>query len=283
MKFLKIKFYDKKSLIDYFINSNNELLELEKTDKVPLDIKKEFVDQFIGELIKTEAVSQSTIDSVRVNYPANSWSIDFPSWIGNFDEHKGKQFMVIGAEPHIHFEYLQTVYGFHNEHSTNTYIENHHPLFKYLSNILAYKFHITKEEALNECYLTDLFPLSPYRGNGVSVGSVDKIQALIGAEDWFKIRFKYAKRNLAEEIQNVRPKLIITQGKEVLSEVLNILGITEKVMIFPIIPSSGKRQFIRKVEWNGLPIISVPHIGSQRMRTFWKGNLEQIKKAVSEV
>lgn len=36
MKFLKEKFFDKKNNIDYFLNGNNQLLELEKTDKISL-------------------------------------------------------------------------------------------------------------------------------------------------------------------------------------------------------------------------------------------------------
>ena len=115
------------------------------------------------------------------------------------------------------------------------------------------------------------------------MGSVDKIQAVIGSESWINIRLAYAKINLLKEIDAVKPKLIITQGKEVLKEVINVLGITEKLSVIPVVPSSGKRQFIRKVEWNNISIISVPHIGSQRMRTFWKSNMEQIKKAVSEI
>ena len=271
------------NLIDYFLNGNNQLLELEKTDKISLDVKKDFVDQFINKLVENKIIAQSTIDSVRENYPANSWSIDFPGWVGNFDEGKGKKFIIIGAEPHIYFEYLQTVYFFNNGNSANTFIEKHHPIFRFLSEVLAHKFQITKEEVLNDCYLTDLFPLSPFRGKGVSVGSVDKIQAVIGSESWINIRLAYAKINLLKEIDAVKPKLIITQGKEVLKEVINVLGITEKLSVIPVVPSSGKRQFIRKVEWNNISIISVPHIGSQRMRTFWKSNMEQIKKAVSEI
>ena len=152
MKFLKEKFFDKKNNIDYFLNGNNQLLELEKTDKISLDVKKDFVDQFINKLVENKIIAQSTIDSVRENYPANSWSIDFPGWVGNFDEGKGKKFIIIGAEPHIYFEYLQTVYFFNNGNSANTFIEKHHPIFRFLSEVLAHKFQITKEEVLNDCY-----------------------------------------------------------------------------------------------------------------------------------
>lgn len=67
-------------------------------------------------------------------------------------------------------------------------------------------------------------------------------------------------------------------------EVLNILGIISGLSVIPIFSTSGKkRQYVRKVEWNGIPIVSVPHIGSGRMRTFWNNNLEAVKKAVAEI
>lgn len=77
--------------------------------------KKDFVEQFIKKIVENGLMMQSSIDEVKANYPKNSWSIDFPSWLGEFNEKKGKKVMIIGSEPHIHYEFLQTVYGFNNE------------------------------------------------------------------------------------------------------------------------------------------------------------------------
>ena len=281
MKYLKEKFFDKNNCIDNFFIQKRRLLELERNVSIKEDVKKLFVEEFVKNIVDQKILSQETINSVPADNP---WSIDFPGWIGEFDEEKGKKFFIIGAEPHIHFKYLQTVYGFNGEKAAATYVDNHHPIFKFLSELLAHKFQLTKEDALDECYLTDLFPLSPLRGNGLSVGSADKIQFVIGQNDnWSAIRIKYAKANLAKEIEFVKPKIIITQGKEVLREVINALSITDKVTEIYIPAIKGKGQFIRKVLWNNILIISVPHIGSQRMRTFWNSNIEQIKRVFSDI
>ncbi len=281
MKFLKNKFFDKAGYIDNFLDTENRLTNIEKSERISEEVKSKFVKQFVDELLKKGLISQTTIDSVDED--ANPWSIDFPSWAGSFDEKRGKKIFVIGAEPHIHFRFVQTVYGLNSEIPVDTYLENHHPLFKYLSEIVSYKMNISKQEAIEECYLTDLFPLSPMRGNGLSVGSAEKIQSAIGSENWKHVRFKYSKEQLESELKGVNPELIITQGKEVLQEVAIILGISDSLSKIPVIPKSGKRQFIRKTKWNNVPIISVPHIGSQRMRTFWNNNLTQICEVISSV
>lgn len=82
-------------------------------------------------------------------------------------------------------------------------------------------------------------------------------------------------------------EIIITQGKEVLNVVLNALEVKEivkeKVREHYMPSLKGKGQFIRSTQWKNIPIISLPHIGSQQMRTFWNSNLEQIKIVFSAI
>jgi hypothetical protein len=281
MQFLKDKFYDNASYLDNFLGTDNRLLNIEKSSKIDEQVKMDFVSQFTETLLSKGLISRTTLDSVDKN--DNPWSIDFPSWTDSFDENRGKKILVIGAEPHIHFRFVQTVYGLNGENTVDSFIENNHPLFKYLSEIIAFKFNISKTEALNECYLTDLFPLSPMRGNGLSVGSADKLQAAIGGEHWQTIRFNYAREHLKKEIEGVKPELIITQGKDVLQEIAKILGVTTNLTEIPIVPKKGNRQFIRLTSWNKIPIISVPHIGSQRMRTFWNSCLTEVCQTISKI
>ncbi len=285
MQFLQEKFFDQKGYVQKFLSGGNQLIRLEQPGRVSEEVKKDFVEQFIAKIIDQGVIERSTIQAVRDKYSENSWSIDFPGWIGEFNEEKGKKVMIIGSEPHVHYRYLQTVYGFNNDKRAQDYIANDHPIFKYLSDVLAQRFQMPREDVLKECYLTDLFPLGPFRGNGVAVGSVDKIQALLGESgNWIQTRSAYAKDSLPKEIAGVKPQLIITQGVTVFLEVLNILGIINGLSVIPIFSSSGKkRQYVRKVEWNGIPIVSVPHIGSGRMRTFWNNNLEAVKQAVAEI
>ncbi len=262
---------------------NNSLLCLENNVTINEDVKLQFVSKFIEYLIEKKFITTEIINSID---DLNAWSIDFPSWYGDFDESIGKKIVIIGSEPHIHNKYLQTVYGFNGETHLDDYLDTRkcHPIFGFISELVSHKYKISKGQALKECYLTDLFPLSPFRGNGKSVGSPEKLQKLLGQNgNWVELRHNYAKRNLAFEIEQVNPEIIITQGKDVFDEVVKILKIETKAEWIPIKPSTGKRQFIRTVTWNNRKIISVPHIGSQRMRTFWNNNIHLVKEAISEI
>lgn len=281
MEYLKKKFSDKRDNINKFLTNNNCLLSLESTPNISVETKKDFVEDFINSLLEQGLIDNEFVNSID---DVNAWSIDFPGWHGGFNEKKGKKLFIIGSEPHIHNKYLQTVYGFNNEREIEKYINNDHPIFNFISDLFSHKLKISKEDVLNDCYLTDLFPLSPFRGNGISVGSTDKIQDVIGDNgNWIKIRHEYAKKNLPFEIQSVRPEIIIAQGKEVFEELVSILEITDKPNKILVTPRKGKNQFIRSVKWNGLNIISVPHIGSKRMRTFWNDNMDRIKEGIEKI
>jgi hypothetical protein len=200
MRFLKQKFADQKNYIDSFLDDNT-LKKLSKPENE--QNKASFVQQFIEELIRKNILDQKLINTVN---DTNAWSIDFPSWHGEFDEKLGKRIFIIGSEPHIHHKYLQTVYGLHNEKSLQKYITTEHAIFRFVSELVASKYSIEKEEALTQCYFTDLFPLSPYRGSGLKVGSSQGIQKVIGnTGEWVKIRYQYAKENLPLEIASLKP------------------------------------------------------------------------------
>lgn len=277
LTFLKEKFFDINNHLDKFITNENCLLKLESED-INENIKKSFVNQFIQKIVEKKLFSVELVNSVTDN---NAWSIDFPSWHGSFNAKEGKSIFIIGAEPHIHFKYLQTVYGFNNENTIENYLNDNHYIFNYISELLYDKLKTTKENVLNNCYLTDLFPLSPFRGNGLSVGSQEKIQKAIGKSgNWAEIRRNYAKENLLFEIKNVNPKIIITQGKQVFEEVIRILNIKEVIKNDLIKTIKGKNQYVRSVKWNNIIIISVPHIGSRRMQSFWKNNLNTVKQTI---
>lgn len=277
LTFLKEKFFDINNHLDKFITNENCLLKLESED-INENIKKSFVNQFIQKIVEKKLFSVELVNSVTEN---NAWSIDFPSWHGGFNAKEGKSIFIIGAEPHIHFKYLQTVYGFNNENTIENYLNDNHYIFNYISELLYDKLKTTRENVLNNCYLTDLFPLSPFRGNGLSVGSQEKIQKAIGKSgNWAEIRRSYAKENLLFEIKNVNPKIIITQGKQVFEEVIRILNIKEVIKNDLIKTIKGKNQYVRSVKWNNIIIISVPHIGSRRMQSFWKNNLNTVKQTI---
>jgi hypothetical protein len=279
MQFLKNKFSDSNNYINSFLEVGNTLKNLEKNDTITEKMKRDFTKNFVEKLVSTGLIDQSTIDMFD---DQNPWSIDFPSWHGNFVEDRGKKVFVIGSEPHIYHRYLQTVYGLNNEKTCDHFFEESHSIFTFLSELLSTRLNMPKSLILDELYLTDLFPLSPCKGHGKSVGSPKAIQKLIGkGASWSSIRRNYAAYNLPSEIEGVKPSLILTQGKAVFTEVVKILAITDRSKKIAVKTASGRNQYVRITTWNKIPIISVPHIGSKRMATFWKNNINEVKAVLS--
>lgn len=282
MEFLENRFYDKDKYSQRFIKKGNILLKLEEEGEIEMESKVLFVQNFIDAIVNDGIISQSAINSV--DSEINPWSIDFPSWHGSFDLKKGKRFFIVGAEPHIHYRYLQTVYSLNGEETPTFFVKNKHPIFSFLTEVLGDCLQLSKSEILGDCYITDLFPMSPMRSKETKVGSKSKIQDVIGDHDsWTRIRRKYARRHLTNEITSVNPEMIIAQGADVFGELESILDMERKTHKAPIIPQKGRREFIRSNIWQGIPVLSLPHIGSKRMRSFWINNLAMIKQVFCEM
>lgn len=275
MNFLLRKFFDAKCLIKkHFLTEKNELLKLE-TD-VSKELKKEFRDNFFCEILKKGIINQPIIDSVGQENP---WSIDFPSWFGSFDEKKGKPVFIIGSEPHIQNEYLQTVYGL----SSKTDVSALPDMLFFLSELLKKYFKAeTKESVLEGCYITDLVPFSPYRNreNKIPVGTPESIQTVLGDNgNWTELRYNFAKESLLLEIEAVSPKIIIAQGEDVFKVVLSIIGITESKIEYGFVELGAKKKKykLRKIKCKEFTIISVPHIGSNNTKWIWKNESNRNK------
>ena len=269
MDFLKHKFFDSANLIEeYLLTSTGALKPLEH---LPEPIRKSFRDNFFKGLKATEAVGFKEETYNVVDEATNPWSIDFPSWIGPFDPKLGKKVFVIGSEPHIGHKYMQTVYGFNTATG--------HPIFRYLPHILSSFLEVSEQEVLGNCYLTDLAPFAPMK-----VGSTNGINNLIkGTDDWRRVRKAYAIDALEDEIKGVKPKIIVTQGKEVFFEVCEILfGKGFNHEHFKINKLKGKQQYVRMAKYGNIPVLSVPHIGSKRMRTFWDSHADEVKSCVNQ-
>jgi hypothetical protein len=289
MDFLKHKFFDSANLIEErLLTPTGALKQLEE---LPEDERKHFRDNFFRGLKTIETVGFKEETYNVVDEATNPWSIDFPSWIGPFDPKSGKKVFVIGSEPHIHHTYLQTVYGFHTANtetlikdSSSRYFETGQPIFRFIPHLLSSFLDVSEQEVLENCYLTDLVPFAPKRSRDKNLGSTNSINNLIkGTDDWRRIRRAYATNALASEILAVKPEIIVTQGKEVFYEVCQVLlGSGFEVGHFPIKKIKGKQQYVRISKWGTIPILSVPHIGSKRMRTFWGAHIEEAKCTVTE-
>ncbi len=289
MDFLKQKFFDHANLLHHLLTKKCELKPLEYDNSISEDLKREFRDNFFRGLTSNNTIKFKEETYNVVEEAINPWSIDFPSWIGEFDPEKGKKVFIIGSEPHIHYKYLQTVYGFHAgegekiKESSRRYFESGHPIFQFLPQFLSSFLKVSDQEVLEHCYLTDLVSFAPMKSKGVNVGSTNGINSMIkGTDDWRRIRKAYASIALENEIKGVKPEIIVTQGKEVFYEVCQtLLGSGFESNQFPI-NLKGRQQYIRIAKWMDIPILSVPHIGSKQLRSFWKSHLNEVKVAVNK-
>ena len=288
MNFLKHKFFDKDNFIEeYLLTPTGALKPLEY---LPEPIKKGFRDNFFKGLKAIEAVGFKEETYNVVDEATNPWSIDFPSWIGPFDPKTGKKVFLIGSEPHIGHRYLQTVYGFYSDEGkslqdlSRSYYGREYSIFHFIPQIFSPVLRVPEAEVLLHCYLTDLVPFAPMKSRDTKLGSSFKIANLIkGAGDWWDIRQQYASIALADEIKGVKPEIIVTQGKEVFYEVCTVLlGPKFDVKHFPIKKLKYRQQYVRMATYGNIPIVSVPHIGSKRMNTFWKLHISEAKLTVTE-
>ena len=274
IQYLKKKFNDQENLIDQFLLPGNVLKQLE--NGVPVEIKKRFVSGFLDKLVAEGILTSDQ----RTHAPeSNPWSVDFPSWHGPLDPSRGKRFVVIGSEPHIHFPYLQSVYQLNGE----TTAEGPHEMLKFLHEILSFNGE-SFDEILNELYLNDLLPFAPMRGNGQVVGSPQRLEAFLKTVgSWSQLRRAYATQSLPEEILAVRPQLVIAQGKDVYDQVVDILDIKAPGKWHRVETGGEKSQYIRCVDWRDVKIVSVPHIGTRQHKGFYRKHAADVKAGIMEL
>ena len=212
------------------------------------------------------------------------WGMDFSSWIGEFDN--GKDFIFIGAEPHISNNY-QLVYDFGNRNDKDInnvaleYADNPDDIWYYIFRIFSnYLSAEGKISFLKRCYITDLCHIVPK-----GCGTVDTIikRLKITKKDWFKFRSCIAKQLLLKEIETVKPKIIVLHGassRHFFNDELNIkLRQSEEI--------GNWKRFVYKGEFNGVKIIAIPHLKGQILNELWRSQIhperpESIKKTIQE-
>lgn len=253
------------------------------------------LQKMVQEHLKSDKISVTNLKFEK----DNKWAFDFPGWTGKLDFEKDnlKKYMIVGLEPHIERYDFQITYGL----SDNTPIcgskrfgidqAEKRIICKNDSGIIwsnIFKLFASDEakqkvfenndlgeldKFLEQFFISDLCHFAPK----------DKAKAINNEKNWNKIRKEVAVKFLSEEIKLINPEIIICQGKQVFIELTSILEINVNESIIPIITDSGKRQFIRFLKWNEILIISIPHIGSKRMSTFWNENLNKVAEELNNL
>lgn len=256
---------------DILTKDNKVMATKEKRD----DESKRAVKEQMKKFVKEDLLGETDYKKIE------EWSFDFSAWMGKF-EPKGKEVMIVGLEPHIQENAYQTIYWF-GEKSNND-IREDNPLnklcFRFL-NRLCFLFNEEKKFKNNELdkkilqkfYITDLCHFTP-KGNG------NQIQ---GVSNWKDIRKKVADKFLKKEIEIVKPKIILAQGRDVFKFFEKELALSDiKVQKIETGYKSPKEYRISFATYENIKVIGIPHLGSKHNlpNKFWKNKITVVKKII---
>ncbi len=218
------------------------------------------------------------------------WAFDFPGFIGEFNG--SKEIMIIGLEPHVECYDFQITYGLSEktpfgeerfECNNNTKKTDFPVLCKDDSSLIwSNIFKIFNEEKqckddtslknfLERFYITDLCHFAPQ----------DHASAIKGVKKWDEIRKNVAEKFLKREIEIVKPKIILAQGKVVFYFLKDILKF-DKILPEAFVEYGKRKQYIRFGEKNindeKITIIGLPHLGTSRHRKFYQEKSNDIRE-----
>ncbi|WP_192820707.1 uracil-DNA glycosylase family protein [Rufibacter sp. LB8] len=257
---IKEFFYKKygTEVTDSIMTASNEVIVESKNSDITKHhlIKKHLIDITVDLDISPKLIDQDV-----------TWGMDFSGWIGSYDSEVGKEYMIIGAEPSISRNY-QLVYGFGNKYNLNIdqtasyHYEKEDDIWSYFTRLLI-KENESIRDFLEKCYITDLCHIVP-QGCGTVESICKKLN--ITAKEWETFRTSLAKKFLLEEIELVKPKLLVLHG--------NVSRDFFKTLLKIKFESIGKikntKYSISKAEWKGIPILSIPHLKGQVRNKLWK-------------
>jgi hypothetical protein len=283
-KFFETKYGDKISSIllnDLQLNANNIK---NKNNECQLIVKQHI-----------EKINQDLNLDLNVN--ATNWAFDFSGWLGQLDLNNDslKKYMIIGLEPHIERYDYQITYGLSDKSPQNLqrFTLDLNNVFEIQCNddssliwTNLFKLIATEQQKnevleqgnvqtmldfLSQFYITDLCHFAPQ----------DKAKAINNIKNWKKIRQKVASHFLKNEIELIKPKVLITQGNEIFYKLKKILSFDEtKSHDLPF----GKNCWSVKTgesKDKKYKILSIPHFGSElNYKTFYLKNSALVRNVL---
>ncbi len=215
-----------------------------------------------------------------------TWAFDFPGYTGKFGARK---YMVIGLEPHIEKRNFQKTYDI--DIITSNYdtlakrncvgnclnVGNSWKLWKRLIELTwSGPIYSRKDwdEFFSQFYITDLCHFAPK-------GEANKIIKEIGKSEWKKIRSNVAGQFLKEEILLVKPKFIITHGKEAAISVGEILKTFDKSMKLP--QFNNVEEFMHECNGEKITHVAVGHLASGLVNGWWKNNKFKVEEKMKNL
>lgn len=261
------------------------------------NLKEKNIDDQLLVKRHIEKINQSLGLDLGVN--ETNWSFDFSGWTGHLDLKRDnlKKYMIIGLEPHIERYDYQVTYGLSDKTPQGSQrfsldLENEFEiqcnddssliwtnLFKIMasdiqqSEVLEKGNRQTMHDFLNQFYITDLCHFAPQ----------DKAKAINNIKDWKNIRYKVASHFLTDEINQIKPKVLITQGNNVFTELKQILKFNETDS-YPL--KFGKNCWSIKTgedKDKRYRVLSIPHFGTTlNYKTFYLRNRNLVRNALIE-
>lgn len=228
-----------------------------------------------------------------------NWAFDFSGWTGKLSNGNNhlKKYMIIGLEPHVERYDFQVTYGLSDktpqglqrfELDLDSEFEikcndDSSLIWSNLFKIMAddnQKNELLKRgnkqimiDFLEQFYIVDLCHFAPQ----------DKAKAIHDVKDWSKIRFKVASHYLTQEINIIKPKVIITHGNGVFNELKKIIKFKE-TKSYPL--KFGKNTWSVKTgedSINDIKVLSIPHFGTiLNYKTFYQNNRDLVTKTLAD-
>jgi hypothetical protein len=245
--------------------------------------RKELSEKQMQMLENANLISKSEIEAFK----ERGWGFDFSGWLGQFDEMKGKEIMVIGSEPHIVHPFYQIVYEFcswggkNDEETAKEYFERISrptgsevkPIWLRLANLFS-NDKTDKHLLLLKVYIADLCHFAPN-----DMGSSKNISKEMN-NGWWRIREQVARELLLEEIRVVKPKIIVAQGGDAFNMLRKL--VPTDVQGHAEVETGYKRPrryFIKFGIWDdGTKIVGLPHLGSSYnlVDNFWERKITKV-------
>lgn len=227
------------------------------------------------------------------------WAFDFPSWIGTLDFQKEnvKDIMIVGLEPHIYDRYYNIAYDMFEDHGypkikepgRNFNIELSHKAENYRNS--ASRFWETMlsvfagEDILREIQLGNrdalISELKRYYCTDMCFFTVKgDTEAIKKVPRWGAIRHRAALQFLFEEIECIRPKLVVLQGGAG-------LPLCAETLFNYKDPETFNGKYKIKNKYINMPcyyrgdrnVLFIPHTSSQN-GDFWKKYLKDLRSDI---
>jgi len=237
-------------------------LSKEQSQSIVRDINKKIGDELKEGKLKEEDINK------------HEWAFDLPAWVGPFAQGK---IMLIGLEPHIEGHNYQLTYDIDVVALQKDKSDRRSKPWKFWERVIELtrngEFPDSESEwteFFGQFYVTDLCHFAP-KGRQSLIGNI---------KNWSNVRKETARRFLVQEIDIVKPKMIITHGRDAAEQLCIALGMEREDYPLPDLKELDLKELDLKELKNGVPHLSVWHLGSNQTARYWNNKIAKDRARV---